>query len=1028
MKWFHKKTKFLFSICTLLVQISISGQSFSEGFENIANLTDWLIQNNSFSPGSNWGQGNSTVFSAQAGTANSYLSANYQSTSSPVGTISNWLFTPTRTYNNGDVVTFYTRTASGPVYPDRLEVRFSAAGNGTDCGTTPTSVGTFTTLLLSINPILTTLDYPQVWTQYTITISGLSGATNGRIAFRYYVTDGGASGSNSNFIGIDSYTYTSVAQPPSNDQCSGAIPLNYGTTCNLTNGSVAYATESLVGCSGSANNDVWYSFTANTTSASISVVGSNSFDAVYEVFTDNCANLISLSCIDIGVEGESESGVINDLNIGQTYYIRVYDWLDDIPNTMTFGICVEQFIQCSLQQPTGSTSEAEICGNDLNGGCNAIPPVYQSINCGETIFGSSWATGGNRDLDWYKFNLNSPGFVTLSAQAEFPFYIYLVDYSNCANPVIVSSGNFNACQSGTVSYDFTNVGSYAAVIAPALFEGYACGTNNDYILSINLPSDTAQINAGSTSICPNSTTDLTGYPLSNYTWYLNGSSFFTGSTVQVSQPGTYTATYTDINGCSSGSNSLIIQALPSDNATFAYPSNTVCVGSSNILPISQINGVYTANALGLVFTNTASGEIDMTNSIEGNYLVTFQTNGICPASSTQSFVITSNPDASFSYAAASYCQSDGNQDIILGSNGSVGTFSSNSSNINVSSSTGQISPSQSELGVYTIYNSIIASGSCPEVIDSFMVEIQGPVINFPDPGIFCPSENATLLTATPTGGVYSGNSIINNEFIPSLGSCLVTYVVVDQNGCIDSASQLVTVEVPSNLVFGQYPELCSNGNSISLDLGSPAGGYYTGLGVSGSSFFPNQGVLGSNILSYNYISSNGCPDSIAGIVVVNESPTVSFEPVPNLCDTADLIPLQNVNPLGGVFTGAGIVNQTYFDPTIAGIGTHEIIYSYTANGCSSSATQLITVDQCSNIDEYFISLSMYPNPVINSFKLVGVGVDDVEKIEIYSMGGKFIQIINNHHNEFDISQLPQSNYLVKINYNNQTYFLKLIKI
>ncbi len=1027
MKQLLKKTSVYFGIFALSLYSTFYSQSYSEGFENLANLTDWYIQNNSVSPDNDWGGGSSTVFPAQAGTPNSYLSANYQSTSSTVATtISNWLFTPTQTYNNGDIITFYSRTVTGPLYPDRMEVRFSSAGNGLDCGTSATSVGTFTTLLLTINPTLSTSGYPQVWTQYTITISGLPAPTNGRVAFRYFVTNGGPAGTNSDAIGIDSYTYTSVAIPPLNDQCSGAINLNQASSCTPTSGTVAYATESQLGCSGTANNDVWYSFTANSTGASISVNGSTSFDAVYEVFTGNCANLTSLSCVDASVEGENESGVLNNLNVGQTYYIRVHDWLDDIPNTLTFGICVQQFTQCSLQQSLGSISESEICGNDANGGCNANPPIYQSITCGDTVFGSSWAAGGNRDLDWYSFTVNSPGVVTLNAQAEFPFYIYLVDNSNCANPIIVNSANFNACQNGTVSYNFTNAGTYAAIIAPALFDGYACGTFNDYILSINLPSISAQISSSLSSICPNTTAVLSGLPSTNYTWYLNGTSFSTGQTAQVSLPGTYTATYTDINGCLSGSNSALVQTLPSDNASFTYPTNTVCVGSSNISPNAQSTGMYSSNASGLIFISSTSGEIDMTNSVEGNYLVTFQTNGTCPTSSTQSFAITSNPDASFGYTSATFCQNSSNQQIQLETNASIGIFSSNSGGLNLSTSTGEITLNQSNLGIYTIYNTILSSGSCPEVIDSFVVEIQGPDINFPDQGVFCPSDNLTPLTASPSGGTYTGTSIQNNDFNPSLGSSLITYIVTDQNGCVDSSSQFISVETPATLTFGQYPELCSNGTSISLDQGLPLGGFYTGPGVSAASFSPSQGVLGSNILTYYYTSSNGCSDSIIGIIIVNESPAVSFESLPSICDTSAVISLGGVNPQGGIFSGIGVVNQTSFDPSIAGVGTHPITYTYTLNNCSTSVAQTITVDQCLDISELSQLFMIFPNPVSNSFRLNGF--DGVEKVELYSMEGKLIQTIESQNNEFDIAHLPQSNYLLKFRTKSQTFNLKLIKI
>jgi hypothetical protein len=75
-------------------------------------------------------------------------------------------------------------------------------------------VGNFSTLLLTINPNLLTATYPEVWTQYTLPITGLSGTTNGAIAFRYYVT-GTADFTNSNFIGIDTVSITAAVPEPS---------------------------------------------------------------------------------------------------------------------------------------------------------------------------------------------------------------------------------------------------------------------------------------------------------------------------------------------------------------------------------------------------------------------------------------------------------------------------------------------------------------------------------------------------------------------------------------------------------------------------------------------------------------------------------------------------------------------------------------------------------------------------------------------------------------------------------------------
>lgn len=203
------------------------GQAFTEQFNDITTLAGngWFMQNNSSPLGPNsWFQGTPTTatptpgpFNAYDGAVNAYIAANFASTTGGSGTISNWLVTPNRTFRNGDVLTFFTRKptigAGQTDYPDRLEVRLSTNGASTNVGTGAAMVGDFTTLLLSINPTLTTGVFPQVWTQYTITLSGLPAPTSGRVAFRYFVTNGGPTGSNSDYIGLDNVVYTPYVCP-----------------------------------------------------------------------------------------------------------------------------------------------------------------------------------------------------------------------------------------------------------------------------------------------------------------------------------------------------------------------------------------------------------------------------------------------------------------------------------------------------------------------------------------------------------------------------------------------------------------------------------------------------------------------------------------------------------------------------------------------------------------------------------------------------------------------------------------------
>jgi hypothetical protein len=147
------------------------------------------------------------------------------------------------------VITFYTRKYDvGTDYPDRLEVRLSTNGASTNVGTGAGAFGDFSTLLLSINPTLVVGGYPRQWTQYTITISGLPAPSSGRMAFRYFVTNGGPTGANSDYIGIDEYRYTPYVCPaftmtPGGALTGGSAGTAYSTTLTQTGalGAPSYA-------------------------------------------------------------------------------------------------------------------------------------------------------------------------------------------------------------------------------------------------------------------------------------------------------------------------------------------------------------------------------------------------------------------------------------------------------------------------------------------------------------------------------------------------------------------------------------------------------------------------------------------------------------------------------------------------------------------------------------------------------------------------------------------------------------------
>ena len=208
----------------------------------------WVVTNNSSPVGStSWFTGNGSVFPAQAGAG--YVAANFNAATFG-GAISDWLISPALSnLQNGEGLTFWTRTEASAPAPDNMEVRLSLNGGSTNVGATATSVGDFTTLLLAINPTLTLGGYPSSWTQFTVTLSGLPAGVNaGRIAFRYLIPDTSTGG---DYIGLDTLNLTG---PPSLDlsltkgvnNATPSVGSNVTFTLTLSNPGATAATNVVV--------------------------------------------------------------------------------------------------------------------------------------------------------------------------------------------------------------------------------------------------------------------------------------------------------------------------------------------------------------------------------------------------------------------------------------------------------------------------------------------------------------------------------------------------------------------------------------------------------------------------------------------------------------------------------------------------------------------------------------------------------------------------------------------------------------
>lgn len=208
-----KKLLLLLLFSNSLFSQTILQENFDALGAPITLPTGWSMLNLSNPIGTaSWFMGNTASFTAYSGPADGYIAVNYQS-GAGLSYLSSWLMTPVVTVQNGDEVSFYTRIPAAQ-YPDRLELRMSTTGASSTAPVGNTGVGSYTTLCTSVNPNLTVTGYPDTWTKITYVVAGLTGQVSCKFALRYHVPNGGPSGANSNYVGVDSFQ---IKRPVMND-------------------------------------------------------------------------------------------------------------------------------------------------------------------------------------------------------------------------------------------------------------------------------------------------------------------------------------------------------------------------------------------------------------------------------------------------------------------------------------------------------------------------------------------------------------------------------------------------------------------------------------------------------------------------------------------------------------------------------------------------------------------------------------------------------------------------------------------
>jgi len=247
---------------------------------------------------------------------------------------------------------------------------------------------------------------------------------------------------------------------------------------------------------------------------------------------------------------------------------------------------------------------------------------------------------------------------------------------------------------------------------------------------------------------------------------------------------------------------------------------------------------------------------------------------------------------------------------------------------------------------------------------TFEIEVHDlPDVDCPNDVTVCSTDPIFSLigAASPAGGVYTGIGVIaGGNFDPSaaaIGPNVITYTYTDiQTGCINKCTFTINVVLGPAVTCPPAMTVCESDASFALAGGTPAGGTYSGTGVSSGNFYPGTAGAGAHIITYSYTSPvTGCTGTCTFVITVLPNPVVTCPGNMEVCIDDGPFVLPQGNPGGGWHVGPGVAGGI-FNPAAAGVGIKTIVYRYTSpvTGCTGSCSFTIKVNSlpvlnCSNL-------------------------------------------------------------------------------
>jgi PKD repeat protein len=308
---------------------------------------------------------------------------------------------------------------------------------------------------------------------------------------------------------------------------------------------------------------------------------------------------------------------------------------------------------------------------------------------------------------------------------------------------------------------------------------------------------------------------------------------------------------------------------------------------------------------------------------------------------------------------------DAGNDRVLCANGnqlqlmatpSGGTWSSPTGKI---STEGVFNPVDNPVGTYRARYIFRDAKGCTNR-DSIMVKVVAPTKVTAQNATYCNAPGlVNLPPATPSGGVWRGDKVVNsNQFDPIAaggpGTYSLFYVLIDGNGCKDSAIAKISVVDAIVIQAGRDTQICTGKGMLNLNLGaSPNNGRWSEAKLGD---IPQGQVdlaklsVGTYTFSYQ-IGTGNCLVKDEKKIEILALPTIKLDNnSTQVCISTDTLALK-AEPGSGTWSSTrGKLLGNNFLPKQSGTGTYDLVYNFiNTQGCSQQSSIKIAVNPLPNI-------------------------------------------------------------------------------